>query len=35
MKMPMDCRFMERQHLGVASGVVEDAALDEAEEVVA
>jgi large subunit ribosomal protein L16 len=34
MKMPMDCRFIERQHIGVAS-TSEDAASDLAEEVVA
>jgi large subunit ribosomal protein L16 len=34
MKMPMDCRFIERQHIGVASGS-EDSESDLAEEVVA
>jgi large subunit ribosomal protein L16 len=34
MKMPMDCKIVERQHVGVAAAVVEDAA-GEAEEVVA
>ena len=34
MKMPMDCRFIERQHIGVAS-TSEDAESDLAEEVVA
>ena len=24
MKMPMDCKFVERQHIGVAGNVVED-----------
>jgi large subunit ribosomal protein L16 len=33
MKMPMDCRFVEREHVGVAAAVVEDEA--ETEEVVA
>jgi large subunit ribosomal protein L16 len=31
MKMPMDCRFIEREHFGVPAAFVED----EAEEVVA
>lgn len=35
MKMPMDCRFVERQHVGVASAFVEDEAEEEAAEVVA
>ncbi len=35
MKMPMDCRFIERQHIGVASGAVEDEEVAEGEEVVA
>ena len=35
MKMPMDCKFIERQHIGVASGAVEDDVAVEAEEVVA
>jgi large subunit ribosomal protein L16 len=34
MKMPMDCKFVERPHVGVAASVVEDTA-DETEEVVA
>ena len=34
MKMPMDCRFIERQHIGVAT-TSEDAEIDVAEEVVA
>ncbi len=34
MKMPMDCRFIERQHIGVAT-TSEDAESDVAEEVVA
>src|SRR5215218_2321252 len=34
MKMPMDCRFIERQHIGVAT-TSEDAEFDVAEEVVA
>ena len=33
MKMPMDCRFVEREHVGVPSGFVDDEA--ESEEVVA
>ena len=33
MKMPMDCRFVEREHVGVAAAVVEDEV--EAQEVVA
>lgn len=33
MKMPMDCKFIEREHIGVAAGFVDDEA--EAEEVVA
>ncbi len=33
MKMPMECRFIERQHIGVASAMVDDA--DLGEEVVA
>ncbi len=33
MKMPMDCRFVERDHVGVAAGFVDDEA--ESEEVVA
>ncbi|MGH2618741.1 MAG: 50S ribosomal protein L16 [Thermomicrobiales bacterium] len=35
MKMPMDCRFIERQHIGVPSATVEDAAAEQGEEVVA
>ncbi|MBA2597100.1 MAG: 50S ribosomal protein L16 [Chloroflexota bacterium] len=33
MKMPMDCKFIERQHIGIASSMVEDA--DIAEEALA
>ena len=29
MKMPMNCKFIERQHIGVASGTVDDADVDE------
>jgi large subunit ribosomal protein L16 len=35
MKMPMDCRFIERDHIGVSAGTVDDKAEVEAEEVVA
>jgi large subunit ribosomal protein L16 len=35
MKMPMDCRFIERSHIGVPSGTVEGAAVEQGEEVVA
>jgi large subunit ribosomal protein L16 len=35
MKMPMDCRFIEREHIGVASGTVDDEASGNGEEVVA
>jgi large subunit ribosomal protein L16 len=35
MKMPMDCRFIEREHIGVASGTVDDDASVNGEEVVA
>jgi ribosomal protein L16/L10AE len=33
MKMPMDCRFIERAHVGVAAATVDDEAI--AQEVVA
>jgi large subunit ribosomal protein L16 len=35
MKMPMDCRFIERRHIGVPAGTVDDASGDDSEEVVA
>jgi large subunit ribosomal protein L16 len=35
MKMPMDCRFIERQHVGVSTAAVEDEAAAEGQEVVA
>jgi large subunit ribosomal protein L16 len=34
MKMPMDCKFIEREHMGVAAGSVEEEASDVAEGVV-
>jgi large subunit ribosomal protein L16 len=35
MKMPMDCKFIERPHIGVPSATVDDAAVELGEEVVA
>jgi ribosomal protein L16/L10AE len=35
MKMPMDCRFIERQHIGVTSAVEDDEDAGLVEEVVA
>jgi large subunit ribosomal protein L16 len=35
MKMPMDCRFIERPHIGVPAGTVDDAAAEAEAEVVA
>jgi large subunit ribosomal protein L16 len=35
MKMPMDCRFIERAHIGVAAATVDDAAVETEAEVVA
>ena len=35
MKMPMDCKFIERQHIGVTSSAEHEETTDEAEEVVA
>jgi ribosomal protein L16/L10AE len=35
MKMPMDCRFMEREHAGVASAFIDDEGEAVGQEVVA
>jgi large subunit ribosomal protein L16 len=35
MKMPMDCRFIERAHIGVAAATVDDDAVEHESEVVA
>jgi large subunit ribosomal protein L16 len=35
MKMPMDCRFIERAHIGVAAATVDDDAVAHEAEVVA